>query len=117
LIDSFLEWSDEELLAGRPKMVGRFGMTCGRLMPVAGICSTTYTPVGPVQTCSVVTCEPNEMLEGLPHHRMPAILQGDDLRAWLDPLAEHPENALHATASVEMEARIVPAKQMRELVR
>jgi len=117
LIDSFFEWSDDELLAGRPKMVGRFGLTGGRMMPVAGIWSTTYTPAGAVQTCSVVTCEPNELLEGLPHHRMPAILQGDDLWSWLDPRTEHPENALHATASEEMEARIVSAKQMRDLVR
>jgi len=33
----------------------------------------------------VVTREPNSLLEGLPHHRMPAILLGDTLHRWLDP--------------------------------
>jgi putative SOS response-associated peptidase YedK len=115
-IDSFLEWSDEEILAGRQKLVGRFGLTCHRPMPVAGIWSTAMTQDGPVQTCSVVTCEPNSLLQDLPHHRMPAILLGDALHRWLDPNDPTPETVLHPTESDEFESRVVPAKQLRDLL-
>jgi putative SOS response-associated peptidase YedK len=55
-------------------------------------------------------------LEALPHHRMPGILLGDDLRAWMDPNTEEPEKALHATPETEIEAVTVEAKRFRELV-
>jgi putative SOS response-associated peptidase YedK len=117
LIDSFFEWSDEEMLAGRPKMVGRYRLTYNRLMPVAGIWSTTRTPSGPVQTFSVITCEPNALLSALPHHRMPALLLGNDLQTWLDPTTEHPETVLHSTDPEEFDSILLPARNYPDLVR
>jgi len=38
----------------------------------------------PVESCTIVTTTPNEVLEPL-HDRMPAIVEPDDFAAWLDP--------------------------------
>lgn len=114
---SFLEWSDEEMLQGRQKLVGRFSLADGKLMALAAIWSTVTTSDGDhAQTCSIVTTAPNSLLEGLPHHRMPAILQGDDLFRWLDPLTERPECLLHPTSTEEIEAVILPAREYARLL-
>lgn len=42
-------------------------------------------------TCAIITTTPNELLQRLPHHRSPVILDRADERRWLDkdlPLAE-----------------------------
>lgn len=44
--------------------------------PETGICHDTAT---------VITVEPNELIAGLPHHRMPAILSAPEGLMWLDP--------------------------------
>lgn len=41
----------------------------------------------PVQTCSIITTSPNELMARL-HNRMPAILLDDAVDRWLDPAAE-----------------------------
>ena len=33
---------------------------------------------------NIITTEPNEYLKSLPHHRMPAILHREDVKAWMD---------------------------------
>lgn len=38
-------------------------------------------------TATVITVEPNDLIAGLPHQRMPAILAPSDWPAWLDPKA------------------------------
>ena len=116
LADSFFEWSDTELLAGRPKQVGRFRLNGKRIMPMAGIWSSVRIGGHEVLTASVVTAEPNAQLESLPHHRMPAILLGQDLERWLDPANDHPEEALHATLDEEIEAVVVPSGRYAELL-
>ena len=116
LAQSFFEWSDTDLLAGRPKMAGRYSLTDGRIMALAGIWSSVQIEGREVLTASVVTAEPNAQLESLPHHRMPSILLGDDLARWLDPTTKEPEAALHATPESEIEAVTVPAGRYRELV-
>jgi putative SOS response-associated peptidase YedK len=107
VVDGFWEWSDSDLLPkGQPGKVGRFRMQGGRPMVLAGIWSPARIQGDEVQTCSVVTTSPNSVLESLPHHRMPAILEGADLEAWLDPDNSHPETALHLTLPEELEAQI-----------
>lgn len=114
---SFLEWSDEAMLAGRDKLVGRFELADGQLMALAAIWSTVATSDGDqVQTCSIVTTGPNSLLEGLPHHRMPAILQGDELFRWLDPRTESPEGLLRPTPDDEIRAEILPAREYGRLL-
>ena len=114
--DAFFEWSDAELLAGRPKRAGRYQLTGRRLMPLAAIYSPVHIEGNSVMTVSVVTAEPNAQLGSLPHHRMPAILLGADLAKWLDPENSEPEAALHATPGEEIDAEVVPAGRYRELV-
>jgi len=114
--DAFFEWSDEDLLQpGQPKLAGRFELTGGRLMALAAIWSEAKTPDGLVPTCSIVTTGPNAALQGLPHHRMPAILHGEELFRWLDPKTEHPERLVHPTLDDEIVSTIVPASQFKEL--
>lgn len=108
--NSFLEWSDADLLAGGRKMVGRFGLANGSPMALAAIWWDVEISGATVSTCSVVTTEPNELLRSLPHHRMPAILQGGDLGLWLDPGSSRPEDALHPLDPVLMTAEIQPTK-------
>lgn len=42
-------------------------------------------------TATVITVDPNELIAGLPHHRMPAILSPEKWSAWLDPNAPIPD--------------------------
>ena len=39
---------------------------------------------GPIQTFTILTTGPNELLEPV-HHRMPVILQASEYDTWLDP--------------------------------
>ena len=118
LAKGFFEWSDTDLLPkGHPKMAGRYSLTGDRLMPLAAIWSPVQVDGREILTVSVVTCEPNAQLAALPHHRMPGILLGNDLRSWMDPKTETPEQSLHATPESEIEVRTVVATKFRELVR
>jgi putative SOS response-associated peptidase YedK len=58
LAHAFFEWSDTDLLAGRPKLVGRYKLTGGRIMPLAGIWSAVQIEGREVLTASVVTAGP-----------------------------------------------------------
>ncbi|HNY30871.1 MAG TPA: SOS response-associated peptidase family protein [Fibrobacteria bacterium] len=111
--DSFLEWSDSALLAGGPKRVGDFSLASGEPMCLAGIYSPVRVGDREILTVSVVTTDPNEMLRTLPHHRMPAILRGGDLKRWMDPRETAPRLALHPTDDVLMRSRIRPVGASR----
>lgn len=116
LADAFLEWSDEEMLAGGTKLVGRFRLSGDRLMPLACIWNEVQVGDRTVTTCSVVTVPPNELMATLPHHRMPAVLLGDRLGAWLDPRTPDPERCLQTTLGAEFEVHTLPAARYDELV-
>jgi putative SOS response-associated peptidase YedK len=116
LADAFLEWSDDELLAGAPKKAGRFRLTDDRLMPLACIWNDIRIGDRTVTTCSVVTVPPNELLASLPHHRMPAVLLGSALGAWLNPRTPDPELCLQTTLGPEFESTILPTTDYATLV-
>lgn len=116
LADAFLEWSDEELLAGGGKRAGRYRLSRDRLMPLACVWNDVVVGGRTVATCSVVTVPPNELLASLPHHRMPAVLLGERLGAWLDPRTPDPERCLQTTLGEEFEATVLPADRYGELV-
>lgn len=108
--DAFYEWSDSDLLdAGQTKMMGRFRLASGLPMALAGVWSPVRVGEREILTASVVTTAPNAQLRSLPHHRMPAILSGEDLRGWLDPRFESPERLLHPTSQEQIHAEISPA--------
>ncbi len=66
--------------------------TTGGLFVFAGLWGPWTDPEtgGGHDTATVITTEPNELIAGLPHHRMPAILARADWATWLDPLT-HPD--------------------------
>lgn len=116
LADAFLEWSDEEMLAGGTKLAGRFRLSRDRLMPLACVWNDIRIGGRTVTTCSVVTVPPNELMASLPHHRMPAVLLGSALGAWLDPHTPDPERCLQTTLGEEFESTILPAADYATLV-
>ncbi|MBL8190586.1 MAG: SOS response-associated peptidase [Acidobacteria bacterium] len=57
------------------------------LFSFAGLWESWKSPEGEtIQTCTIITTEPNE-LTGQYHHRMPAILKRSDEALWLDSMA------------------------------
>jgi putative SOS response-associated peptidase YedK len=50
----------------------------------AGLWEEWKGPDGPVRSCTIVTTEPNELMEPI-HNRMPVILPKDYEDVWLDP--------------------------------
>jgi putative SOS response-associated peptidase YedK len=61
-----------------------------------------------LDSATVITTEPNELVADLPHHRMPAILSSGDWATWLDPAsqAETLQAVLRPCPSDWLEARV-----------
>ncbi len=86
-VSAWFEW---------PKAPGaKKGIPCtilpteGELLVFAGLWGAWQDPATGIvhDTATVITVEPNELIAGLPHHRMPAILAPDGQEAWLDMAA------------------------------
>lgn len=86
--DGFYEWQAQ----GKAKQPLHIHRADGALFAFAGLWEEWDAPDGsPLQTCTIVTGEPNELLRQV-HHRMAVILRPDDEAAWLDPdLQDVPE--------------------------
>src|SRR5689334_22158109 len=56
-----------------------------------------------VETCTIITCEPNELMAEL-HDRMPVILDPADYDRWLDPKAAGAEELLRSCPAAWLEA-------------
>lgn len=73
------------------------------LLVFAGLWDAWQDPATGIihDTATVITVEPNELIAGLPHHRMPAVLPASDWDVWLDPgqTAEILGNLLHPCPS------------------
>lgn len=61
--------------------------TTGEMFVFAGLWGPWTDPETGIgyDTATVITTEPNELIAGLPHHRMPAILSPSESAGWLDP--------------------------------
>jgi putative SOS response-associated peptidase YedK len=89
LADGFYEWKKE----GTQKQPWHMSHRDGTLLTLAGLCDTWKDAEGrPVHTFTIITCAPNELMKSI-HDRMPAILEGNDRRRWLDENVS-PEEAL-----------------------
>jgi putative SOS response-associated peptidase YedK len=84
LIDGFYEWPKKPSRDRRPRYI-RFRDR--RPMALAGLWDRWTDPATgiSVESCTIVTTEANELLAGVPHDRMPVILDDDAQREWLDP--------------------------------
>lgn len=79
--DGFFEWKKEGARK-QPTHISRIG---GGLLTFAGLFDTWKDAEGrPVKTFTIITCAPNELMKPI-HDRMPAILEGDDRKKWLNP--------------------------------
>jgi putative SOS response-associated peptidase YedK len=88
--DGFYEWrkSDKQPFA--------IGMADDDVMVMAGLWEEWTSPAGErVKSCTVITCEPNEIV-GTLHDRMPVILEEKDWPKWLgeEPASEDELKAL-----------------------
>ena len=85
--DGFYEWA---ATGGGPKRPLRVTLTTGEPFAFAGLWAEWTPPEGePLRTCTIVTCEPNELMARY-HHRMPVILSPEAEARWLDPRVEDP---------------------------
>ncbi|MDF1526942.1 MAG: SOS response-associated peptidase [bacterium] len=85
--DGFYEW--EKTASGKTPIY--ITMKDGRPLGFAGLYSDWRPPEGEaIRTCTIVTTEPNELLEPI-HNRMPVIIKPDDRDRWLDPAEQDPE--------------------------
>jgi putative SOS response-associated peptidase YedK len=85
--DGFYEWQK----VGRQKHPLHFRMRDGRLFAFAGLWERWNGPDGPVESCTVLTSEANDLVRPV-HERMPVILSTQQYDAWLD--ANHTDAAL-----------------------
>ena len=70
----------------------------GRPFGFAGLYSDWRPTKGEIiRTCTIVTTEPNELLEPI-HNRMPVIIKPDDRDRWLDPDEHDPDRLLSLLA-------------------
>lgn len=82
--DGFYEW---KRINGKQPMVIR--RVDGRPLAMAGLWESWASPGGPLETCTVLTCDANPMMREI-HDRMPVILEPEECAAWLDPGAADP---------------------------
>jgi putative SOS response-associated peptidase YedK len=81
LADGYYEWTG----AKGKKQPWHFHLKDHRPFAFAGLWEHCKPPEGePVETCTIVTTEPNE-LQAKYHDRMPLILHPDDYARWVDP--------------------------------
>lgn len=86
--DGFYEWKRLNG-AKQPYYVFRADR---RPLTLAGLWDTWRPPDGePVTSCTIVTTEPNELVEEL-HDRMPVVLPEDAWERWLDPACDDKED-------------------------
>jgi putative SOS response-associated peptidase YedK len=98
----FYEW--KAVPGQRSKQPFFISMRDGCPMSFAGLWETSRNEDGePVDTCTIVTTEANEVLEPI-HHRMPLILHRDDWQEWLNPELVEPAQLLPLVKPFDGEA-------------
>ena len=76
--DSFFEWETR----GRRKIPWRFERPDHGPFCMAGLWDRWHSPDGPVETFTILTCPPNQLV-GSVHSRMPVLLSPDQAERWL----------------------------------
>jgi putative SOS response-associated peptidase YedK len=84
LADGFYEWKQLD----KGKLPYYIQLASGQPFAFAGLWDHWTSPEGDERnTCTIVTCEPNELMAQL-HNRMPVIFDKDTMWDWLDPEAQ-----------------------------
>jgi len=76
----FFEWKSEEG-AKQPYYICRLD---GKPFSLAGLWERWEKGAAPLETCTILTTEPNELVAKL-HNRMPVIIPPEDYESWIDP--------------------------------
>ena len=88
----------------------------GSVMGMAGLWETKPSPNGPILTCCLITCEPNELIAPI-HGRMPVLLPPEEWREWLNPVLQEPRELIGFLRPYPAELMIVakaePFKKQR----
>jgi putative SOS response-associated peptidase YedK len=101
--DAFFEWQRLDPKSKRPFAIG---LKSGDPYAFAGLWESWRPRDGdPLETFSILTIDPNEVVEPI-HNRMPVILEPKDYERWLDPgdpqrppvdlLRPYPADQMHA---------------------
>jgi putative SOS response-associated peptidase YedK len=85
LADGYYEWKT----VGKKKQPYYFYMRDGRPFAFAGIWECWKGESEPLETCALLTTEPNELAQTV-HDRMPVILPAASYAPWLDPSLDNP---------------------------
>jgi putative SOS response-associated peptidase YedK len=80
LADGFYEWQKQD--GGKQPFYVR--MRDGSAFAFAGLWERWKGPEGNIESCTLLTTQPNELMRIL-HNRMPVILEAKDYDLWLDP--------------------------------
>jgi putative SOS response-associated peptidase YedK len=92
LADGFYEWKTSP--GKKTKLPHFIHMQDRSPFAFAGLWDSWESPDGSsLKTCTIITTEPNELMETI-HNRMPVILHPRDYARWLDPSPQTPENLL-----------------------
>ena len=94
LADGYYEWRGERDRGGKTPYYIR--MASERPFAFAGLWES-WRQAGEdasLQSCTIITCPPNEMLERI-HHRMPVILAEEEYDVWLNPEEQAPAELNH----------------------
>lgn len=82
-VDGFYEWKRD----GKTEQPFHIQMRDESIFALAGLWEIWDSPQGAVESCSLITTTPNELMAEI-HDRMPVILDKEAQRKWLDPKAE-----------------------------
>ncbi|TFH46239.1 MAG: hypothetical protein E4G94_02820 [ANME-2 cluster archaeon] len=70
-----------------------FSLKSGQPFGFAGLHETWTSPDNHVNTCTIITTEPNELIKPI-HDRMPVILPKNIEAAWIDPVNHNQKELL-----------------------
>jgi putative SOS response-associated peptidase YedK len=80
--DGFYEWKKMEGEVKQPYFIHPADPE--GIFHFAGLWDLWETDDGAMESCTIITTEPNALMEGI-HNRMPVILSAGDFDEWLDP--------------------------------
>jgi len=112
LADGFYEWRTEAGVK-QPYWVRRRDQTP---LPLAGLWDVWRRGADAIRSCTIITTAANEILAPL-HERMPAILDAEGARLWLDATPDHPPlETLFPSPSADLEVFPVSTRVNRTSV-
>ncbi len=80
----FFEWKKDEEGAKQPYYISRKD---GQPFSLAGLWERWEKSGSPLETCTILTTDPNRVVEPL-HNRMPVIIPPGSFEKWLDPASD-----------------------------